>query len=348
MTMPSARRDKRDPGARDGQILPLFAAVMVVLLTFCVLTIDVGRMVTARAQLQNAVDAAALAGASQLVGFVDEDAKDAADAEARRLAAANIVLSTPLTLGADDVQFGRYVPGPPPGFIPESELPSGSLVDSVKVTGRRTADSPDGDIPLLFGGLFGISASAQEVRAIATQPRRYVMFVMDRSGSMMWDATDVDLRQTPNPDGSMDPSPTGWYWVPRRIHTGSNWQTAWFYALNNETGEIETDFLPEHIRSRLLDGQYFRYRDRDRPNTVQSGWIWAPDNVTLYSAYGPDHLNWDAQGYRPLSQSAYGLATVPVQAMAASQDAAAAFVDLLNPEQTRAGLVTYGWSAIME
>ncbi|MFO7956790.1 MAG: VWA domain-containing protein [Candidatus Brocadiia bacterium] len=332
---------------RRGQILPLFAAVAIILVVFCALTIDVGRIATANAQLQNAVDAAALAGASQLVGFVDEDAKTSAETQARALAEANVVLGEPLTLGETDIKFGRYVPGPPPDFTPEEELDPGDRLDSVRVMGRRTTDSPDGDIPLLFAGIFGIRASAQEVRAVATQPRRYVMFVMDRSGSMCFDTTGIDHRYSPNSDGSMDSSPTNWYWFPSHIYK-DGWRTAWMYAVNNDTGEIVTSFLPDHIKARLHSDTYFRYCSRDRPHNVQSGWLRVPDNITVYSAYGDDYDNWYAQGYGPISQCDYALAGQPVEPMASSQNAAAAFVDLLNPEQEQAGLVTYAWDGTLD
>jgi len=333
--------------ARGGQILPLFAVVVIILVVFCALTIDVGRMATARAQLQNAVDAAALAGASQLVGFVDQSAKDAAETQARNLAEANVVLGEPLTLGETDVQFGRYVPGPPPDFISEDELDPGDRLDSVRIMGRRTTDAPDGDIPLLFAGIFGIRGSAQEVRAVATQPRRYVMFVMDRSGSMCFDTSGVDHRYSPNDDGSMSSSPTNWYWVPSHIYK-DGWKTGWMYAVNNDTGEIVVSFLPQHIRSHLLSNTYFRYCSQDRPDNVQSGWVKVPNNITVYSSYGSDYDKWYAQGYGPISQCDYALATQPIEPMASSQNAAVAFVDLLDAEQEQAGLVTYAWSGVLD
>ena len=67
---------------RGGQVLVLFAVVIMLLAAICVLTIDVGRLFTCKAQLQSAVDAAALAGASQLLGIVTEDEKALALAEA--------------------------------------------------------------------------------------------------------------------------------------------------------------------------------------------------------------------------------------------------------------------------
>jgi len=319
----------------------------MVLVMVCALSIDVGRIVTSHAQLQNAVDAAALAGASQLKGTVDEDVKAAAFQQATQLALANRVAGTPLSLGTDGIVFGKYDEDTHT-FVPESAFGAGDVVDSIQVTGFRDDDAPDGPIDLFFASIFGMRASAHARRAVATQPRRYVMFVMDRSGSMCFDTENVDHRYSPQSDGSMAKSPTEWYWMPRRIYYSGSWRTAWFYARNDSTGSIVTSFLPDHIQSHMSSGTYFRYCSRDRPSTVQSGWLRCPSNITIYSYYGSSYPYWSADSYGPVSSCDYALATEPIQPMASSQDAATGFVDLLNSDRETAGLVTYGWDAVLE
>ena len=255
---------------RGGQMLVLFAAALVVLVIMCALTTDVGRMVTSQAELQNAVDAAALAGASQLHGFVGETEKAAARHETLTLANANMVAGDGLTLASEDITFGRYLPGEDPCFRSEADMGVGEIIDSIQVKGRRTVDAPDGPISLFFASVFGLHATGQAVKAVATQPRRYVVFVMDRSGSMCFDTTNITHRYSPNSDGSMVKSPTGWYWMSRLMYVNSAWRTAWFYAVNDSTGLVVSSFLPEHIKTRM-DGTYFRYCERDQPSTVQSG-----------------------------------------------------------------------------
>jgi hypothetical protein len=142
-------------------------------------------------------------------------------------------------------------------------------------------------------------------------------------------------------------SPTGWYWMSQYIYTTS-WQTAYFYAKNDSTGAIETAFLPAAVRARLVSGQYFRYVDMDDPNTIQSGWLKAPSNVTIYSRYGSSYPNWSAQSYGPIGSCDYAVANNPIEPMASSQNAASAFVDLLNPGRERAGLVTYAWDGTLQ
>ena len=333
---------------RAGQVLVIFAASLILLVLICAITVDVGRIVLSHAELQDAVDAAALAGASQLDGFVGQAEKNAATAEALALAECNRVAGDGLTLGEGDITFGRYLPGMSPSFKPESAMGPGEIVDSIQVRGRRQPGAPDGPVGLFFASIFGLHASAQAVRAVATQPRRYVMFVMDRSGSMCFDTTGVTHRYSPNSNGSMIKSPNGWYWMSRQIYRDGAWRTAYFYARNDATGAIETSFLPAHIRAQLVSGTYFRYICRDEPSTVQSGWLYCPTNLTIYSRYGSGYPNWSADAYGPVSSCDYAVATQPVQPMQSSKDASCAFIDLLNANRDRAGLVTYAWEATLE
>jgi len=165
---------------------------------------------------------------------------------------------------------------------------------------------------------------------------------------MCYDTTDVDHRYSPNTDASMDKSPTGWYWMPRRIYKNTSWLTAWFTAKDDATGETVTGFLPEHIKANLLSGAHFRYCSRDQPGTVQSGWLRAPSGVTIHSYYGPDYLDWSADAYGSVSSCDYALAGGPIEPMASSQNAGVAFVDLLRDGREEAGLVTYAWQATLE
>lgn len=342
-------------GGRRGQVIVLCLLLVAAVVIVCVLTVDVGRAVTSQAELQNAVDAAALAGASQLVGFgsLSESQKQAAKQAAVDLAAANRVAGEPLTLAAEDVVFGRYIPGlgtdpvEHPGFKPESQMGDGEVVDSIMVQGRRTYESPDGPIELFFASLFGFHATAQSVRAVGTKPQRYIMFVMDRSGSMCYDTSNIAYRYQPNEDASMDKSPSQWYWMPKEIYK-DGWQVAWMYARNDSTGETVTDFLPDHIKSRLSGGVYFRYCSKDRPDVVQSGWLKVPSYVTVYSAYGADYPDWTAESYGPIGSCDYAMANDAVEPITSSQNAAMAFVDLLQMDRDQAGLVSYAWYGTLD
>jgi hypothetical protein len=337
---------------RRGQIIVLFVFVLILLCAICVFTVDVGYLFLCKAELQNAVDAASLAGASQLTGVVGLDQKEEARAEATALADANTVGGVPLHLGENDIEFGHYNDSTG-DFIPESQT---NVVDSIRVTGRRTPGSPDGPINTFFGSIFGWDRVAiDNVVGVGTKPRRHVMFVLDRSGSMCFDTDDVQLKtyfQDPS-DPHMDTSPSGWYWFPDLAlkRTGYGWRgrTAWFYARDNQTGKIRTDFLPDHIRNHLEANRYFNFRRREDPATVRSGWIKVPAGVTIYGRWGSPWHNWLADPYFHVihSQCGYAIAHSPVQPLQSTMDAACAFVDLLRIQDDRAGLVTYASGATL-
>lgn len=80
---------------RDGQVLPIFAIFLVVLLGFAALTVDYGSWLKVRRDYQNAADAAALAGSGFLTRPISESKRTAA----RRAAWES--LKTQLDLGID-------------------------------------------------------------------------------------------------------------------------------------------------------------------------------------------------------------------------------------------------------
>ncbi len=226
--MRGCRRASCRNAARRGQVLVLFAVLVLVLGAMCVLAVDVGRLFVCKAQLQNAVDAASLAGASQLVGTITPEVRAEAISEAKRLAAANSVAQHPLTLADSDIDFGHYDIDTHT-FIPEE---TSGLVDSIRISGRRTTDSPDGPVSLFFGPIFGWNtANLRNVVSVGTKPRRYVMFVLDRSGSMCFDTQGVHLKSSyadPS-DPTLDKSPSGWYWLPNYCYE----RTGWGYQVPN-------------------------------------------------------------------------------------------------------------------
>ncbi|MCD6416191.1 MAG: pilus assembly protein TadG, partial [Planctomycetes bacterium] len=68
---------------RRGQVIVLFAGLVVLLLGMCALAVDVGMLHATQARLQNAADAAALAAALQ---YVQERNAAASESEARTAA----------------------------------------------------------------------------------------------------------------------------------------------------------------------------------------------------------------------------------------------------------------------
>jgi len=229
---------------------------LTALLGMAALTIDVGRLVLAKQELQDAADAAALASAATLRDGMDiERAKQAAV----DIAAANTILGEPAVLDPDvDVEVGAW----------DAELgqivPWSAMFNSmaVQVTVRRTEDSPGGPIPLIFATLLGVdsvpmSASGAAGVVVSGNPREpvEVMVVQDGSGSFQeeWEqAIDADfaLVQLVNNvsieddatgfvafnEGIMEYGHEGWYkdwykqWYRHWYWNGYRWRYYWDYS----------------------------------------------------------------------------------------------------------------------
>jgi Flp pilus assembly protein TadG len=112
----------------------MVALMAPVLVGFTALTVDVGRLYVRKQALSNAVDAAALAGGRELPN------KDAADAEVRRVAAANRIDVRQLR-----TQFERRTSG----GVAVRDVSSGSDFNYLKVTAVE-------DVPMTFARIFGI------------------------------------------------------------------------------------------------------------------------------------------------------------------------------------------------
>lgn len=160
------------------------ALLLVVLLAFAGLAIDIGYMYVAKTQLQNAADAAALAGASRL--NVTESyvfaAYTSAITEAKKFAGLNnaakesVTVSSTLTSSVssnvyvegnpgNDITFGNWDGERDPAYIKAGDT-GGTPVNAIQVRSRRTAGSPRGAVSVFFGKLFGWDK--MPVSAIAT------------------------------------------------------------------------------------------------------------------------------------------------------------------------------------
>ena len=145
----SARTDRPRTSRplRAAQILVLFAAALVVVCAVAAFSIDVGNMVLSRTRLQNAADAAALAGTLELwerqrAGADEASAREAAGQEAARVVAVNYPEA-----GAE-VVFGSWESG---SFAPAETTVA---ADAAKVRAFRSEGAPGGPLATFFGALF--------------------------------------------------------------------------------------------------------------------------------------------------------------------------------------------------
>jgi len=138
-----------------GVVLIWVAIVVMVLILFVGLTIDTAKVCLISHQLQNAADAAALAGA-QYVKFDEVTARQQAIDVAFENYADGLPVYLRDNLGNDpelDVVLGRYV-RQSQLFIPATD--PNAMNNAVKVVARRIEGLGDGPVPLIFGPIANV------------------------------------------------------------------------------------------------------------------------------------------------------------------------------------------------
>jgi len=137
-----------------GSALIILALSLLVLMGLAALAVDLGAVYAARTQLQAGADAAALAAVQEL-------RNGQAYSTAAQYAGLNSVMNTPITLGESDVITGYF------DFSTGEFTPDGEPENAVKVSARRTDDSPDGPLELFFGRVIGLDSVALEAESVA-------------------------------------------------------------------------------------------------------------------------------------------------------------------------------------
>lgn len=163
---------------RRGAMMILILVMMVGFIAAVAFSVDIAHMHLARTELRSATDAAAQAASQELSDTLD---RNLAIERGQEIAALNIVNGQPLVLADSDFQFGRSEEDNQGRFVFNSGV---TPFNTVRVTGRRTSDSPSGAIPLFFGNVLGFNTFEPRVTAAATYIERDVVLVVDRSGSM--------------------------------------------------------------------------------------------------------------------------------------------------------------------
>lgn len=174
-------RSSKPQSCRKGSILILSAILMIVMMGFIALSVDVGYMNNVKTEMDRAVDAGALAGASALPSG-QQDAEFAA----RSIVAMNLVGNQSLSGEQVGVTLGHWDVDQRV-FTPDSQSPS-----AVKVTAQRD------DHPLFFARVFGQDRFAAQSSAIALFEPRDIMVVLDYSGSMNDDSEFRSIDYNPN------------------------------------------------------------------------------------------------------------------------------------------------------
>jgi len=152
-----------DNYAGRGQVLVVAAVALMVLGLIAALAVDVGRAYAARARLQNAADAAALAAAQKLLEARLDGSTDEATARQAALLEACSIAARNWAEARAEVAFGSYENDQ---FWPQS---TATPAMAVQVRAFRDGASPGGEVRLFFAPLAGhntVSVSASAVSEI--------------------------------------------------------------------------------------------------------------------------------------------------------------------------------------
>ena len=185
---------------RRGVIVVLTGFLLVAIFAFMALSVDSGRIVLTETEMQNAVDAAALAASQEIAAAVHAAGQGGGDpgtdpnsiaAEAARQMAATVAAANGVYVDpAVDVSFGKRVYDEATDTWPIEW--GASPVNVVRVVARKTnpdAAAPDAKLPLAFGWAIGRESVPIQASATAFVEARDMVLVLDFSGSMNDDSS---------------------------------------------------------------------------------------------------------------------------------------------------------------
>lgn len=189
------RRSAAAGPPRRGMFVVLALVAMTVVLAFAAISVDYSRLVMTKQEMQNAVDAAALAAAMEItaavetagpdVGNIMQYAQEQARLKAAEVAALNGVYVDP----ARDVEFGQRFYNPATQkFETDWTAP---IANVVRVTARRDnpdSSEPDAFVNLPFAGAIGRGSQPLRTTAAAFVEARDIVCVIDFSRSMNFDS----------------------------------------------------------------------------------------------------------------------------------------------------------------
>jgi Flp pilus assembly protein TadG len=161
------RRGTGAAGRRErGNVLVFVTVALLALFGFAAWSTETGQAWTARGQLQAASDAAALAGAGELIEPNEGAPADpgAATAAAQAFGLQNETLGVPIDIPAGDIATGSW-DVPTRTFTPLPGSTDRTVVRAVRVLGRRD-DVANGPIPTVLGRIMGVDSIAVNTEAI--------------------------------------------------------------------------------------------------------------------------------------------------------------------------------------
>ncbi|MBL9094249.1 MAG: VWA domain-containing protein, partial [Planctomycetaceae bacterium] len=167
----SAVRRRRPCTSRRGVIIVLTALLLMFMLGMIAFAVDLGFIANARTEIQRATDAAAYAGAGELVNGTGP-----ATSSAQQYLVANQVGGTPLNSGNATIEYGLW------NITNRTFTPTNSTPNAVRVTAIANQQ------PLFFAKALGTQSFNIQSQSVATYQPRDICLVLDYSRSMCFDS----------------------------------------------------------------------------------------------------------------------------------------------------------------
>ena len=190
------KKTRRYTDRRKGNVLVLTAFMMIAMMSMLSVAVDIGYLQTARCQLQQSADAAALAAAAELIDSEAltgspsmNDEIDHARAYAVQFAAANTVCTghPVVDSNASNNPTGDVVVG----YLSNPSDPSAAmdytnsdLFNAVQVRVRRNS-TRNGDVPFFFARALGVTGIGTECKATAALLKNIRGFQTPGNGSKL-------------------------------------------------------------------------------------------------------------------------------------------------------------------
>ncbi len=156
--------DKKGLRKIKGQVMIMVGLWLTVLLMFAALTIEIGRLLIVRNELQNAADSAALQGASYLYPSTNQPNWSLAQSEALSAIPNNKVEKVTLSNGTITTGYWNLTTST---MKSDTSTPIAGDVPAVKVTISKSAGNNGGPVNLYFGSLLGMPSVNLSATAVA-------------------------------------------------------------------------------------------------------------------------------------------------------------------------------------
>ena len=292
--MPRSKQNPltKKPPQRRGVIVVLTGFVLTMLFAFVAMSVDSGRIVLTETEMQNAVDAAALAASQEITaavyaagqgeGDANIDANSIAIESARQMAAEVALANGVYVNGETDVYFGKRAYDSATDSWPiQWNVPPFNVV---RVVARRTnaedLEAPDGELPMAFGWAVGRESVPVATSATAFVEARDLVLVLDFSGSM---SDDTEFRSIGNFTQAQIEEGLDQIWQDLR-DSKVKWP-----GITPERNKWKSKF--GKIDS--AEGRYYSSDDTD----------WIFNELNLGAKYGNGHAKWPGQLKWPFPQA---------------------------------------------